>query len=99
MYHSSNALFELKHKRKTIVIYGFGKVGKEIINQRNKLKGNPLIKFLCISRKKIDLNTSDFYSENCSNDVMSMVLDLDYAENIINSVEQLYKSLYSSLGD
>ncbi len=82
MYHSSNPLFELKHKRKTIVIYGFGQVGKEIIKQRNKLKGDPHVKFLCISRKKIDFFTSDFHSGNFSNNVVSMALDLDYAENI-----------------
>ena len=82
MYHSSNSLFELKHNRKTIVIYGFGKVGKEIINQRNKLKGNSHVKFLCISRKKIDFLTSNFNSQNFSDNVVSMALDLDCAENV-----------------
>jgi len=82
MYHSSNSLFELKHNRKTIVIYGFGKVGKEIINQRNKLKGNSHVKFLCISRKKIDFLTSNFNSQNFSDNVVSMALDLDCDENV-----------------
>ena len=82
MYHSSNSLFELKHKRKTIVIYGFGKVGKEIIHQRSKQNGVSHIKFLCVSRKKIDISTSNFHSKNFSNNVMSMALDLDYAENV-----------------
>ncbi len=82
MYHSSNSLFELKHKRKTIVIYGFGKVGREIIRQRSKLKVESHIKFLCISRTKIDLSTSNLHSKDFSNNVMSMALDLDYAENI-----------------
>ena len=82
MYHSSNALFELKHKRKTIVIYGFGKVGKEIIRQRSKPKGESHIKFLCVSRKKIDLPASNFCSNNFSSNVMFMALDLDFAENV-----------------
>ncbi|MDA9689012.1 SDR family NAD(P)-dependent oxidoreductase [Betaproteobacteria bacterium] len=82
MYHSSNALFESKHNRKTIVIYGFGKVGKEIIRQRSKLKGQSHVKFLCVSRKKIDLSAGNLYSKNFSNNVMSVALDLDYAENI-----------------
>ena len=82
MYHSSNSLFELKHNRKTIVIYGFGKVGKEIIRQRNKLKGESHVKFLCVSRKKIDLRSSNFCSNNFSTNVMFMALDLDCAENV-----------------
>ena len=82
MYHSSNSLFELKHNRKTIVIYGFGKVGKEIIRQRNKLKGESHVKFLCVSRKKIDLRASNFCSNNFSTNVMFMALDLDCAENV-----------------
>ena len=82
MYHSSNSLFELKHNRKTIVIYGFGKVGKEIIRQRNKLKGESHVKFLCVSRKKIDLRASNFCSNNFSSNIMFMALDLDCAENV-----------------
>ena len=82
MYHSSNTLFELKHNRKTIVIYGFGKVGKEIICQRSKLNGETPVKFLCVSRRKIDLRTDNFCSKNFSKNVTSMALDLDYAENI-----------------
>ena len=82
MYHSSNSLFELKHNRKTIVIYGFGKVGKEIIRQRNKLKGESHVKFLCVSRKKIDLRASNFCSNNFSRNAMFMALDLDCAENV-----------------
>ena len=82
MYHASNSLFELKHNRKTIVIYGFGKVGKEIIRQRSKLKAESHVKFLCVSRKKFDLSASKLHSENFSNNVMSMALDLDYVENI-----------------
>ena len=82
MYHSSNSLFELKHNRKTIVIYGFGKVGKEIIRQRSKPKGESHVKFLCVSRKKIDLAASNFCSNNFSSNVMFMALDLDYAENV-----------------
>ena len=82
MYHSSNSLFELKHNRKTIVIYGFGKVGKEIIRQRNKLKGESHVKFLCVSRNKIDLCASNFCSNNFSSNVMFMALDLDCAENV-----------------
>ena len=82
MYHSSNSLFELKHNRKTIVIYGFGKVGKEIIRQRSKPKGESHVKFLCVSRKKIDLAASNFCSNNFSSNVMFMALDLDCAENV-----------------
>ena len=82
MYHSSNSLFELKHNRKTIVIYGFGKVGKEIIRQRSKLNHESHVKFLCVSRKKTDLRSSDFCSNNFSTNVMFMALDLDCAENI-----------------
>ena len=82
MYHSSNSLFELKHNRKTIVIYGFGKVGKEIIRQRSKLKYESHVKFLCVSRKKIDLRASNFCSNNFGTNVMFMVLDLDCAENV-----------------
>jgi len=82
MYHSSNSLFELKHKRKTIVIYGFGKVGKEIICQRSKLNGETPVKFLCVSRRKIDLRTDNFCYKNFSKNVTSMALDLDYAKNI-----------------
>ena len=82
MYHSSNSLFELKHNRKTIVIYGFGKVGKEIIRQRSKPKGESHVKFLCVSRKKIDLRASNFCSNNFSSNVMFMALDLDCAENV-----------------
>ena len=82
MYHSSNSLFELKHNRKTIVIYGFGKVGKEIIRQRSKLNQESHVKFLCVSRKKIDLRASNVCSNNFSNNVMFMALDLDCAENV-----------------
>ena len=82
MYHSSNSLFELKHNRKTIVIYGFGKVGKEIIRQRSKLNHESHVKFLCVSRKKIDLRASNFCSNNLSTNVMFMTLDLDCAENV-----------------
>ncbi len=82
MYHSSNSLFELKHNRKTIVIYGFGKVGKEIIRQRSKLNHESHVKFLCVSRKKIDLRASNFCSNNFSTNVMFMALDLDCAENV-----------------
>ena len=82
MYHSSNSLFELKHNRKTIVIYGFGKVGEEIIRQRGKLKGESHVKFLCVSRKKIDLRASNFCSNNFSSNIMFMALDLDCAENV-----------------
>ena len=82
MYHSSNSLFELKHNRKTIVIYGFGKVGKEIIRQRSKLNHESHVKFLCVSRKKIDLAASNFCSNNFSSNVMFMALDLDCAENV-----------------
>ena len=82
MYHSSSSLFELKHNRKTIVIYGFGKVGKEIIRQRSKPKGESHVKFLCVSRKKIDLAASNFCSNNFSSNVMFMALDLDCAENV-----------------
>ena len=82
MYHSSNPLFELKHNRKTIVIYGFGKVGKEIIRQRSKPKGESHVKFVCVSRKKSELRASNFFPNNFGNNVMFMALDLDCAENV-----------------
>ena len=64
------------------MIYGFGKVGREIIRQRSKLNHESHVKFLCVSRKKIDLRSSNFCSNNFSTNVMFMALDLDCAENV-----------------
>ena len=56
-------------------------VKKSFVKEVN-LKGESHVKFLCVSRKKIDLRTSNFCSNNFSTNVMFMALDLDCAENV-----------------
>ncbi len=83
MYHSCNELLELKHKRKTIVLYGCGKVGTEIIKQRYKKNSGPHIRLLCVSRKKKLTEKSDSSDKKRRSDnVLSMALDLDERKNI-----------------